>query len=212
MAKTKITSGEQSKKCPFCPFKTTAHSAWKDHMAECYETRYFCKKCNYSTLKKVNYLRHLKRNHIEPAEGTQSRDQAECKDNSEESSSKELPEQVSSGDEDWLEEDPDISLGEEIQDESMAGPSTSTQSKTDLPEDPTVGDPTVRKRTQPLPVYTPSKNKAPRLEVVSKDVSRKMVDVAIQTEPVLYTKSIKTTTIVREHGRKVITVKREKMV
>lgn len=211
MAKTRITSGEQIKKCPFCPFKTKSHIAWNDHMAECYETRYFCKKCDYSTLKKVNYLRHLKRNHSEHAEETQSRDRSECKDDAEESLCKELPEQVSSGDEDWLGQDPDLSIGEEILDDSMEGPSTSKQKKSDLPEDSTVADPTIRKPTQLLPVFTPNKIKVPRLEELSNDVPRRMVDAASQTEPVLYTKSIKTT-ITREHGRKIITVKREKML
>ncbi|XP_062621921.1 RE1-silencing transcription factor-like [Saccostrea cucullata] len=232
MAKTKITSGEQTKKCPFCPFKTTSHTAWKDHMAECYETRHFCKKCNYSTLKKANYLRHIKRNHRGQAEATHSRDESGCKDDSEEHSSKEVPEQLSSDDEGSLGQDPDITLGEEVPDESMEGPSSSTQTQIDLPECSNVADPTIRKRTQPLPVYTPSKSKAPRLEELSKDVPRReelpnvvprreelsnvvprqVVDAAVQTEPVLYTKSIKTTTIMKENGRKIITVKRERML
>ena len=71
---------------------------------------------------------------------------------------------------------------------------------------------TTRKITQPLPVYAPSIPKTPRLESVIMDVAVHTVDVGVQTDPVLYTKSIKTTTIVREQGRKIVTVKREKMV
>jgi hypothetical protein len=78
------------KKCPFCTFKTKSHSEWKDHMAECYEKRHFCKKCDYSTDKRVNYLRHLKRNHTEQADGELRNVRHASSDNCEASSSKQL--------------------------------------------------------------------------------------------------------------------------
>ena len=58
------------------------------------------------------------------------------------------------------------------------------------------------KRHSLLPVYAPSRPKAPRLESLTTDVAVHSVDVGVQTDPVLYYKSIKTTTIVREHGCK----------
>lgn len=51
-----------------------------------------------------------------------------------------------------------------------------------------------------------------RLDDKTNDSKCKMADKAVQTDIYLYTKSIKTTTIVRVHGRKKITVKREKML
>ena len=52
--------GATVRKCPFCPFQSSNHTVWRDHMAECYETKFFCKQCNYSTEKKTNSLWHLK--------------------------------------------------------------------------------------------------------------------------------------------------------
>ena len=54
-------------------------------------------------------------------------------------------------------------------------------------------------------MYTSGRPKT--LERVATDVTAKTVDVGV-----LYTKSIKTTTIVREEGRTIKTVKREKML
>lgn len=63
-----------------------------------------------------------------------------------------------------------------------------------------------------MPVYTPNRCKTPRLDYKTNDPTWKVADKAVQTDPVVYTKSIKTTAIVREHGRKTITVKREKII
>lgn len=202
MAKTKTTSAEQLKKCPFCSFKSRSHSEWKDHMAECYETRHFCRRCDYSTDKKVNYIRHLKRNHpdeVEKGQGSQQSDNAEGIKSSEDSLSRDLHEDESSDEEEWLSQEPDITIDEEP---GTSGPSPCEKAV----------DPTVRKRTQPMPVYTPDRCKTPRLDDKTNDPPCKVADKAVQTDPVVYTKSIKTTTIVREHGRKTITVKREKML
>lgn len=210
MAKTKTTSAEQLKKCPFCSFKSRSHSEWKDHMAECYETRHFCRRCVYSTDKKVNYIRHLKRNHpdeVERGQGSQQSDNAEGIKSSEDSLSRDLHEDESSDEEEWLSQEPDITIDEE--------PGTSNKdcivTSGPSPCEKAV-DPTVRKRTQPMPVYTPDRCKTPRLDDKTNDPTCKVADKAVQTDPVVYTKSIKTTTIVREHGRKTITVKREKML
>lgn len=59
-------------------------------------------------------------------------------------------------------------------------------------------------------MYTSDRPKT--LESVTTDVTVKTVDVEVQTDPMLYTKSIKTTTIVREEGHKIKTVKRGKMM
>ena len=63
-----------------------------------------------------------------------------------------------------------------------------------------------------MPVYTPDRCKTPRLDDKTNDPTCKVADKAVQTDPVVYTKSIKTTTIVREHRRKTISVKRKKML
>lgn len=217
MAKTKTTGGEPLRKCPFCTFKTGLHSEWKDHMAECYEKRYFCKKCDYSTDKKVNYLRHLKRNHAEQPDGNQSSAQqtGRCSDSCGTSSSKEPNEPESSDEEEWLSQEPDIAIEEEPEStESKNADECSSAQRPQDQDDRLVVDATTRKRTQPLPVYTPSRTKTPRLENAIGDVAVPVqtVDKGVQTDPVLYTKSIKTTTIVKEHGRKIVTVKREKML
>ncbi|XP_052681349.1 uncharacterized protein LOC128162210 [Crassostrea angulata] len=153
MAKTKTTSAEQLKKCPFCSFKSRSHSEWKDHMADCYETRHFCRRCDYSTDKKVNYIRHLKRNHpdeVEKGQGSQQSDNAEGIKSSEDSLSRDLHEDESSDEEEWLSQEPDITIDEEP---GTSGPSPCEKAV----------DPTVRKRTQPMPVYTPDRCKTPRL-------------------------------------------------
>ena len=59
-------------------------------------------------------------------------------------------------------------------------------------------------------MYTSGRPKT--LESVTTDVTAKTVDVGVQTDPMLYTKSIKTTTIVREEGCTTMAVKREKML
>lgn len=61
-AKTK-TSAEQLQKFLLRSFKRRCHSELKDHTTKCYETKHFCKTCDYSTEKKVNYIRHVRRNH-----------------------------------------------------------------------------------------------------------------------------------------------------
>ena len=211
MAKTKTTSGEPLKKCPFCNYKTSRYSEWKDHMAECYQKRHFCNKCDYSTDKKVNYLRHLKRNHVEQADENQNIVQRQCSDNSETHSAREQCGQESSDEEEWLSQEPDIAIEDEpdvTEDSNSADIPSSSHDQ----DDRLVLEATTRKRTQPLPVYTPSRPKTPRLESVTTDVAVHTVDVGVQTDPVLYTKSIKTTTIVKEQGRKIVTVKREKML
>nr|XP_034310111.1 uncharacterized protein LOC117683951 [Crassostrea gigas] len=118
MAKTKTTSAEQQKKCPYCSFKSRSHSEWKDHMAECYETRQFCGRCDYSTNKKVNYIRHLKRNHpdeVEKGQGSQQSNNAEGIKSSEDFSlsREDLHEDESSDEEEWLSQEPDITIDEE---------------------------------------------------------------------------------------------------
>lgn len=113
--------------------------------------------------------------------------------------SRDLHEDESSDEEEWLSQEPDITIDEEP---GTSGPSPCEKAV----------DPTVRKRTQPMPVYTPDRCKTPRLDDKTNDPTCKVADKAVQTDPVVYTKSIKTTTIVREHGRKTITVKREKML
>uniref|UniRef100_A0A8W8NKK2 CCHC-type domain-containing protein n=1 Tax=Magallana gigas TaxID=29159 RepID=A0A8W8NKK2_MAGGI len=133
-------------------------------------------------------------------------DYVQCED----SLSRDLHEEESSDEEEWLSQEPDITIDEE--------PGTSNKEPRDFiatsgpsPCEKAV-DPTVRKRTQPMPVYTPDRCKTPRLDDKTNDPTCKVADKAVQTDPVVYTKSIKTTTIVREHGRKTITVKREKML
>jgi hypothetical protein len=67
---------------------------------------------------------------------------------------------------------------------------------------------TTRKRTQPLSVFTPSKGKARRLQLVITGVTVTTVERGVQTDGVLYTKSL---TIDKEQGLKIITVKREEI-
>jgi hypothetical protein len=80
-----------------------------------------------------------------------------------------------------------------------------------------------------MPVYNPAPSKVARPCTIVFDAEQrdppaqstrsasvltesKVVDAGTQIEPVRYTKSITTTTIVKENGRKVITVKKEKML
>ena len=227
MPNTKTTSrGATVRKCPICPFQSSNHTVWRDHMAECYETRFFCKQCDYSTEKKANYLRHIKRkhstSHSEESTPSCSRsigatcDDTENNQRSEPSKETEEQETSASEDEEWLAEDPDISIGEGV--ETVQTRDTEAQ---------LTCDPTVRKRTCPQPVYNPVPSKVSRPvvpESEQRDIptqpntcayilsEKKLVDTGMQTEPVRYTKSIITTTIVKENGRKVITVKKEKML
>lgn len=85
-------------------------------MAECYETRHFCRRCDYSTDKKVNYIRHLKRNHpdeVEKGQGSQQFDNLKGTKSSEDSLSRDNHEEESSDEEGWLSQEPDITTGEE---------------------------------------------------------------------------------------------------
>ena len=204
-------------------------------MAQCYENRFFCKQCDYSTEKKINYLRHVKRNHSSSEKDggdrpSCSRVEDACDDNSvaDTTRSKETDGEHGSSSEDeeaWLSKDPDVSIGEAIETEHL-------EERSQEVETGTANDPTVRKRTSPMPVYSPaspkvvrpcvipvveSEQRDPRAQIntsASAEVLNKgrMVDSCTQTEPVRYTKSITTTTIVKEGGKKVITVKKEKML
>jgi hypothetical protein len=129
---------------------------------------------------------------------------------------------MSEDEEAWLAEDPDITIGED---------SETLQVERRRPEASTgsASDPTVRKKTSPMPVYSPPPSKVARPCTIVFDAEQrdppaqttksasvltesKLVDAGTQTEPVRYTKSITTTTIVKENDRKVITVKKEKML
>ncbi|XP_062599562.1 uncharacterized protein LOC134261112 [Saccostrea cucullata] len=203
-------------------------------MAQCYENRFFCKQCDYSTEKKINYLRHVKRNHSSSEKDEGDRPSCSkviedtCDNNSvaDTTRSKDTNGEHGSSSEDeeaWLSKDPDVSIGEAIETEHL-------EERSQEVETGTTNDPTVRKRTSPMPVYSPAPPKVVRPCVipaveseqrdaqintsVSAEVLNKgrMVDSCTQTEPVRYTKSITTTTIVKESGKKVITVKKEKML
>ncbi|XP_061168816.1 uncharacterized protein LOC133178066 [Saccostrea echinata] len=204
-------------------------------MAQCYENRFFCKQCDYSTEKKINYLRHVKRNHSTSRKEENDRPSCSkvtedtCDDNSvaDSTRSKEADEDHGSSSEDeeaWLSKDPDVSIGE-------ATETVHLEERSQEVDTGTTNDPTVRKRTSPMPVYSPAPLKVARpctsmLDAEQRDppasinirasaevrTERKMADCSTQTEPVRYTKSITTTTIVKEGGRKVITVKKEKML
>jgi hypothetical protein len=111
-------------------------------------------------------LRHLKRNHTEQADGELTNVRRTSSDNCEASSSKQLQGEVSSDEEEWLSEDPDITLEDEPESSEMCrdmikNSSSSVQRPIDQDERVVV-DAITRKRTQPLPVFTPSKAKAPR--------------------------------------------------
>ena len=110
-----------------------------------------------------------------------------------------------------MSQEPEIAIEEEpdVTEDSYSAdmPSSSHDQDNQL-----VLEATSRKRTQPLLVYTPNRPKTPRLESMTTNVAVYTVDVGVKTDPVLYTKSIKTTTIVSEQGRKIVTVKREKML
>lgn len=240
MPNTKITSrGDTVRKCAFCPFQSSNHTIWRDHMAQCYENRFFCKQCDYSTDKKINYLRHVKRNHS--TRQSEKNDHPSCSKVTEDTcddhtvedtqSSENISSKGTEGDNDgsasededaWLAEDPDVSIGEAIETVQLERRSQETERRSTC-------DPAVRKRTSPMPVYSPAPPKVARpcsimIESEQRDppvqsarsadlqTERDMVDSCTQTEPVRYTKSITTTTIVRENGRKVITVKKEKML
>jgi hypothetical protein len=116
-----------------------------------------------------------------------------------------------------LSQDPDITLEDEPESSEICrdideNSSSSVQRATDQDEQVVV-EAITRKRTQPLPVFTPSKVKTPRQQDnVIRGAAVTTVDRGVQTDLVMYTKSIKTTPIVREQGRKIVTVKREKML
>ena len=90
------------KTCSMYNFKTSREFEWKEQITECYEDMHLCKKCDYSTASKVNYLRHLKRNHVEQADENQNIVQRQCSDNSETHSAREQCGQESSDEEEWL--------------------------------------------------------------------------------------------------------------
>lgn len=77
-------------------------------MAEGYETRQFCRRCDYSTDKKVNYIRHVKRNHpneVEKGQGRFLSENIEGTKSSEDSLSIDHQEEESSDEEEWLSQD-----------------------------------------------------------------------------------------------------------
>jgi hypothetical protein len=189
--------------------------------------------------KNVNYVRHVKRVHpssrkeendhplySQVPEDTCNNNRVEDTTRSKNVSSK-MSEQdhdasMSENEEAWFAEDQDITIGEvtEIVQVERRSPEASTVS---------TSDPTVRKKTSPISMYSvaPSKVARPFMIVfdaeqsdppaqTTKSVSvlteSKLVDTGTQTKPVRYTKSITTTTIVKENGRKVITVKKKKML
>ena len=61
----------------------------------------------------MNYLRHLKRNHVEQADENQNIVQRQCSDNSETHSARDQCGQESSDEEEWLSQEPDIAIEEE---------------------------------------------------------------------------------------------------
>ena len=100
------------KTCSMYNFKTSREFEWKEHITECYEDMHLCKKCDYSTTSKVNYLRHLKRNHTEQADENQYQSIVQHR-RSDITETNLSMEQETSDDEDWLLQEPDIVIEEE---------------------------------------------------------------------------------------------------
>jgi hypothetical protein len=112
-------------------------------------------RCDYLTDQKINYLRHWKRNHTEQADEELTNVLHTGSDNCQASSSKQLHGEESSDEEEWLSQDPDITLEDEPESSEMCreldeNSSTVVQRPTDQDERVVV-DAITRKRTQPLP-------------------------------------------------------------
>jgi hypothetical protein len=129
---------------------------------------------------------------------------------------------MSENEEAWFAEDPDITIGEVtvIVQVERRSPEASTGS---------TSDPTVRKKTSPMSMYSVAPSKVARPFTIVFDAEQgdppahttksasvltesTLVNAGTQTEPVRYTKSITTTTIVKENGRKIKAVKKGEML
>jgi hypothetical protein len=139
------------------------------------------------TDQKGNYLRHLKRDHAQQADGDQTTSQHRDSDNSGASSSKQLHGKESSDKEEWLSQDPDITLQDGAKSTEICGDfdeNSFTCAQRPIDQDEQAVVVATRKRTQPLYVFTTGKGKARRLQFnVTTGVAVTTVDIGMQTDP-----------------------------
>jgi hypothetical protein len=144
-------------------------------------------RCDYLTDQKGNYLRHLKRDHAHQAYGYQTTSQQRDSDNSGASLSKQLHGKEPSYKEEWLLQDPDITLQDGAKSTEICGDfdeNSFTCAQRPIDQDErVVVNATTTKGTQPLSVFTTGKGRARKLQLnVTTGVAVTTVDIGMQTE------------------------------